>query len=432
MKRDRGCCSAATRRRVQNQPSRRPLPLAISALTAAMAPNRRKTAKASGPRTTAKTVAEYEELLNARALKRAQRAEARRVEAEGRKETGNAHFRKGEYRKAIKDYEAAITINGPSAAYLSNMAAAWLKLEEYDSAEHCAQRALCLDPRFAKARYRRGLARRGNLQLAAAVVDFAGVLVQDPDSAEASKALDETFTLISERNNEETVVEEDSTPSLIDPGKELESVSDSSDWNHEGNGFPCWYYNHDACTRGAECKFSHAPDHKSVRDRLGRNVCVQFLFGDCRFGSCVYSHDRTYLPSGRWWDDDEKLADVQYISKGPVARQNPAFLPCVFAIVDDRIAWAPAHAAEMEVVSAHWRENMTMLKYFGDAMDDGLEYAAHKSRGRGSRGGRGRGRGHGRAGNWGFTDDEVQELLCQGVKPWDDDARDVLDALYSL
>jgi len=42
---------------------------------------------------------------------------------------GNARFRKGEYRKAIEEYEAAITINGPSPAYLSNMAAAWLKLE---------------------------------------------------------------------------------------------------------------------------------------------------------------------------------------------------------------------------------------------------------------------------------------------------------------
>ncbi|KAH8979479.1 hypothetical protein EDB92DRAFT_1955086 [Lactarius akahatsu] len=423
-----------------------------------MAPNRRKLAKASDPRDTAKTFAEYEELLKARALKRAQRAEARRGEAEGHKETGNAHFRKGEYCKVIEEYKAAITINGPSPAYLSNMAAAWLKLEEYDSAEHCAQRALCLDPRFAKARYRRGLARKGNLQLAAAVVgaltrgasylddratetafwfidaDFAAVLVQDPDSTEASKALDETFTLISERNKEEAVVEEDSHPTFIDQGKELESVSDSSDWNHEGNGFPCRYYNHDGCTRGVECKFSHAPDHKSVRDRLGRNVCVQFLFGECRFGSCVYSHDKTYLPSGRWWDDEEKLADVWFISQGPVARQNPAFLPCVFAIVDDRIAWAPAHAAEMEEVSAHWRENMMMLKYVGNAMDDGLEYAAHRSKGRRSRGGqgRGRGRGCGRAENWGFTDDEVQELLCQGVKPWDDDAHDVLDALYSL
>ncbi len=50
------------------------------------------------------------------------------------------------------------------------MAAAWLKLEEYDSAERYAERALVLDPRFVKARYRRGLARKGNLELARAAL----------------------------------------------------------------------------------------------------------------------------------------------------------------------------------------------------------------------------------------------------------------------
>jgi hypothetical protein len=40
----------------------------------------------------------------------------------------------------------------------------------YDAAEHYADRALVLDPRFVKARYRRGLARKGNLELARAAV----------------------------------------------------------------------------------------------------------------------------------------------------------------------------------------------------------------------------------------------------------------------
>ena len=137
----------------------------------------------------------------------------------------------------------------------------------------------------------------------------------------------------------------------------------------------------------------------------------------------MYSHDKTYLPPGRWWDDDDKRDDIRYVSKGPVARENPAFMPCIFAIVDNRIAWTPAHAAhaaEMEEASAHFKENMLMLKYFGDIMDDGDDYATYRSMGRRSRG---QGRSRGQAGNWGFTDDDVQELLCQGVKPWDEDAR---------
>lgn len=40
----------------------------------------------------------------------------------------------------------------------------------YDGAETCAQRALVLDPLFMKARYRRGLARKGNGELARAAI----------------------------------------------------------------------------------------------------------------------------------------------------------------------------------------------------------------------------------------------------------------------
>ena len=35
----------------------------------------------------------------------------------------------GEYHDAIVEYEVAIKVHGPTAIYLSNMAAAWLKLE---------------------------------------------------------------------------------------------------------------------------------------------------------------------------------------------------------------------------------------------------------------------------------------------------------------
>ncbi|XP_050405585.1 uncharacterized protein LOC126821246 [Patella vulgata] len=33
--------------------------------------------------------------------------------------------------------------------------------------------------------------------------------------------------------------------------------------------------------------------------------------------------------------------------------------------------------------------------------------------------------------NFGFTNEEVMELLCQGIKPWDDEAYDALEVLYS-
>ncbi|KAH8978379.1 hypothetical protein EDB86DRAFT_942928 [Lactarius hatsudake] len=334
------------------------------------------------------------------------------------------------------------------------MAAAWLKLEAYDIAEHCAQRALVLDPTFMKARYRRGLARKGSLQLYAAMLDFEALLEQDPDSIEAKKALDETLTLMNERDeDEESVAFDQEFPSLSEKKAELESASDSSDWNHEGNRIPCRFYNHDGCMRSTGCRFSHAPDHKSVRDRLGRNVCMHFLLGDCKFGSsvCVYSHDKTYLPSGRWWDDEGKVVLLKQISMVPTSKENPAFMPYMCGLADNRLAWTSAHGVEMEEVYGHWRDQA--MDGFCNAADDGL-YATfrdtYNDSGRGRRG-RGRGRGgmhrggwHGldlddfedsqeeRMNNFGFTEDELQELICQGVKPWDDDAWDVLDAIYSL
>ena len=96
--------------------------------------------------------------------------------------------------------------------------------------------------------------------------------MQKPDSIETKRARDEIIVLMAERNeNDFGVANSDICgPSINEPKAELESVSDSSDWHHEGNGFPCPYYNNDGCARGIECEFSHAPDHtgKSVRDRL--------------------------------------------------------------------------------------------------------------------------------------------------------------------
>jgi hypothetical protein len=78
--------------------------------------------------------------------------------------------------------------------------------------------------------------------------------------------------LLRERNEGDEVKAVDCRPFLNDPKVELESVSDSSNWNHMGNGSPCPNYNYDGCTRGVKCEFSHGPGYKSVRDRL----CVFF------------------------------------------------------------------------------------------------------------------------------------------------------------
>jgi len=173
----------------------------------------------------------------------------------------------------------------------------------------------------------------------------------------------------------------DSVPRPNDPKFELESVSDSSDWNRMGNGFPCSHYNHDGCSRGVNCELSHGPDDKSVRDRLGRNVCVRFLVDDCR-GMCMYSHDRTHLPSGRWWESEDKRSTVRDMYRWNF-RERPASTPSLsqrLAHIDNRFAWTPKHTAKVE--EAHvWRGHIMMLEGFGEDEDD-RAYATWASTGK--------------------------------------------------
>ena len=59
-------------------------------------------------------------------------------------------------------------------------------IRRYGDAEHCAQRALAIDPTFTKARYRRGLARKGSLQLYAAML---GTLTRITTSSREAEAM---------------------------------------------------------------------------------------------------------------------------------------------------------------------------------------------------------------------------------------------------
>ncbi|KAI9432268.1 hypothetical protein H4582DRAFT_2056832 [Lactarius indigo] len=112
-----------------------------------------------------------------------------------------------------------------------------------------------------------------------------------------------------EANEEDEPIElEDCRPRIIvDLKVELESVSDSSDFNHEGNGVLCRSYNHDGCKRGLECKFSHAPNYKSVRDPLSYLPIMTLEgFGDATddLGHAAYMSRGMVSGSGHGRSDD--------------------------------------------------------------------------------------------------------------------------------
>jgi len=187
----------------------------------------------------------------------------------------------------------------------------------------------------------------------------------------------------------------------------------------------------------------------------GRNVCIYFLLGNCKLGSsaCVYAHDKTYLPTGHWWEDKNKRLAIQHNLNSLDPDEIPASMPDILGLIDNRLVWASEspHGIEMDPVSVPSSSRAQSLQTFRDFIKTGMTTATINigsggSSGGGSHeraGGSGRNIGIGGTGqilqfdtedeweswvgermnvnNYGFTDEET-ELISQGVKPWDDDA----------
>lgn len=104
------------------------------------------------------------------------------------------------------------------------------------------------------------------------MTDFSIVLQLDPryqevkeELAYAEKCRCENWTFEDENTDRYS---EDELPAPDDEPELGESLSESSDCEHAGNGKPCKFYNHTECTKGRACLFSHAPDYHSERDAL--------------------------------------------------------------------------------------------------------------------------------------------------------------------
>ncbi|EIN04349.1 hypothetical protein PUNSTDRAFT_146568 [Punctularia strigosozonata HHB-11173 SS5] len=312
------------------------------------------------------------------------------------------------------------------------MAAAYLKQENYVLTERCTDKTLLHEPRLLKARYRRGIARKGLGMVKGAMRDFELCLEQDPKCMEAKHELADARKLFESGDYDS---ESDPEDPIYD--SELGYTSDSSDFRHEGNGTPCKFYNHNGCKKGAKkCPFKHGPDNRSMRDDLGRNVCLFYLLGDCKFDDedCFYAHSKLYLPPSGWWNKPEKIE--QYLEMLDMAYEFSGTTPG--QMMDGFLG---------RMLNGDLRDNG---KKFIESLDDETNFtdlgpspdmSRNKPRKKGGKPKKGKGKGvrprdpslerevEERQRNCGFTDDEVYELALQGVKPWDDDAWDVLDVL---
>ncbi|KAL6301888.1 hypothetical protein BKA93DRAFT_442434 [Sparassis latifolia] len=253
--------------------------------------------------------------VTARAVRRTSHAREQQALAEKLKQEGNDFYKDGAWEDAAEAYRKAAFVYGPWPVYMTNLAAALLKLRLWDEAESATDRALRYEPKNLKARFRRGIARKELGDYAAAIKDFYSVLRQDPNNGAARTELAATLSLQSaESGYSIAAVVDESRPENEDACSDILTESDSSDFAIVGDSDMgvCKSHNHQGCAEGRQCRYRHAPDNFSVRDMLGRNVCLMWLLGTCRYDQgCSYNHDDTYLPTRGWWADEWKLARMR-------------------------------------------------------------------------------------------------------------------------
>ncbi|KAL1942276.1 hypothetical protein VTO73DRAFT_6340 [Trametes versicolor] len=201
---------------------------------------------------------------------------------------------------------------------MPNLAAAFLKLEQWDIAQSAASRALYHDPNNVKARLRRATARKHQKRYHGAKLDLQKFisLADSPSLKEEGMAGLTIVTALerrgdgvewpNDRQESQTVQDEDEI--------EFAEWSDSEDCRHFGIRGPCKVYNKNGwCPKDVSCPYRHAPVSENVRDELGRNVCLYWLLLDkCKNGSaCAYAHDKTYLPTSGWWTNEKRLNRIR-------------------------------------------------------------------------------------------------------------------------
>lgn len=125
-------------------------------------------------------------------------------EAEKLKSAGNAAMQKKDYKTAIEQYSAAITLAPTNPIYLSNRAAAYSASGDHASAVKDAEIAVASDPKYTKAWSRLGLARfamgdaRGSVEAYKKGIEYEG-----SGGSEAMKKGLETASRELERMEEE-------------------------------------------------------------------------------------------------------------------------------------------------------------------------------------------------------------------------------------
>ncbi|KAF7294336.1 hypothetical protein HMN09_01162800 [Mycena chlorophos] len=224
----------------------------------------------------------------------------------------------GDYDAALSALKNACRIFKTEPKYALKMASVFMKLKRYDDAIDMATFHIAVDDneQHIASRFLRATAfiERGDYGKAA--VDLINCKNIRPDALEVAAAIEHLHTLWDpeddyfSRNPAEAdtdVVHGDLSPCTAN--YDLDCESDTEESTHMGNGQACKKYNTSSCGHGSKCRMRHAVDAKSIRDKLGRNVCIFYLIDRCYKGSaCLYRHSKEHLPKLGWWANTEYVA----------------------------------------------------------------------------------------------------------------------------
>ncbi|EKM75527.1 hypothetical protein AGABI1DRAFT_132191 [Agaricus bisporus var. burnettii JB137-S8] len=365
------------------------------------------------------TPEEARERLVLKAKERKERIEANHEKASGIIQSGDESFNKGNFTEALEFYSQAVQLWNTNVHLLVKLATAHAKCKQFKEAVTAATRALYMDPSNPDARFQRGLARLELHKAGLALIDLETVLEINPTYPGLTSALERVKKQLNSRKMKKKtrakeIDEELMGPLLEEDGIEEADLSDSEESKMVGNGIPCRHYNKKpaGCREGLNCKWMHAPDETSVRDTTGRNVCIYHLLDSCQFGEkCFYSHDKEWLPPNGWWTDPYKIAVMEEIVD--MARMKARIQQHNFQRSKRENRYSQRSRGRKNLHTAASSSSgvpawmmMSMDAYDNDLNDFRMQHC-------------------------GFSQGDVEELMCQGVKPWDDDAWDVLHALSS-
>lgn len=228
------------------------------------------------------------------------------------------------------------------------------------------------------------------------------------------------------------------------------------------------------CVDSSPLSAGVGPDSSVWSPRSGRNVCMYYLLCICKFGAdrCVYAHDKTHLEPGGWWNNPARV-------RGNVEGLHECEMMAGHAAMDELLGpmWNGAirkgaylllpqsgdEDEEGEDEDEDDNDRLAREAFQRDlrevmaATTSGPASGASRGRGGGQKSGHGRGHGRGRRQggkrgggrrqksslggmfegrgdrgtlrsmseedermmNCGYTFDEMNDLICQGIKPWD-------------